>query len=115
MPPCSSAYMRTARLICFRLLMHATRWADPLARPRAGSNKAARMPMIPMTTSNSIRVKPPGVGVGQGTGALQDGCAFSGGSPFCILLGFTLCLGLSVHHSAVLWQEQAERGRLRLS
>src|SRR6185369_15261433 len=34
------------------------RWAEPLARLTAGSNIEARMEMMPMTTSSSIKVKP---------------------------------------------------------
>src|SRR5690348_5500103 len=34
-------------------------WAFNLAWPKAGSNMAAKIAMIAMTTSNSIRVKPP--------------------------------------------------------
>ncbi len=36
--------------------MHCTRWALALAPERAGSNKAARIAMIAITTSNSINV-----------------------------------------------------------
>src|SRR5882672_3856956 len=43
---------------CFWLLMHWTRLAVALARASAGSSKAARIPMMAITTSNSMRVKP---------------------------------------------------------
>src|SRR5690554_4040348 len=43
---------------CLRLFWHEARLAASLARARAGSRIAARMPIMAMTTSNSIRVKP---------------------------------------------------------
>src|SRR5262245_31486519 len=46
-------------VICLVLLMQLMFWALFLARPNAGSNMAARMAMIAMTTSNSIKVKAP--------------------------------------------------------
>src|ERR1017187_841901 len=52
----SPAYNWTARLICFRLFKHAVRWARAFALDKAGSNNAARMPMIAMTTSSSTSV-----------------------------------------------------------
>ena len=44
--------------ICRRLEMHAVRLARFLALPSAGRSMAARMAMMAMTTSSSIRVKP---------------------------------------------------------
>jgi hypothetical protein len=35
---------------------HLTRRAETLARDKAGNNSAAKIAMIPMTTSNSINV-----------------------------------------------------------
>src|SRR4051794_33691223 len=52
----SDAYIRTARPICLVLLKHAAARARSLARDRAGSNIAARMAMMAITTSSSIRV-----------------------------------------------------------
>src|SRR5437773_11079786 len=43
--------------ICLRLLRQEMRLAFCLAEASAGSNSAARIAMIAMTTSNSIRVK----------------------------------------------------------
>jgi hypothetical protein len=42
---------------CLRLLMQLTDWAFRLADDRAGSSMAAKMPIMAMTTSNSIKVK----------------------------------------------------------
>src|SRR2546423_13614182 len=53
----SSAHVRIAKPICFRLLVQLMRCARALARASAGSNMAARMAMIAITTNNSIRVK----------------------------------------------------------
>src|ERR1035437_3462374 len=44
--------------ICLSLLRQAIRCARILARVSAGSSNAARMPMMAITTSSSIRVKP---------------------------------------------------------
>jgi hypothetical protein len=44
--------------ICFRLLAQLARRADSRARANAGNNIAARMPMIAITTNNSINVNP---------------------------------------------------------
>ena len=44
---------------CFKLLKHWMRLALFLAAAKAGSNIAAKMAMMAMTTSNSIRVNPP--------------------------------------------------------
>jgi hypothetical protein len=46
------------RQICFRLFWQLARRADSRARANAGSRIAARMPMIAITTNNSISVKP---------------------------------------------------------
>src|SRR3954470_24118281 len=43
--------------ICFKLERQAARWARRFARLRAGSSMAARMAIIAITTSNSIKVK----------------------------------------------------------
>src|SRR6185436_1417034 len=48
--------MMRERPICFWLFRHAVRCALALDFANAGSNSAARMPMMAMTTSNSIRV-----------------------------------------------------------
>src|ERR1043166_9089136 len=45
--------------ICFSLLRQYILWACILARFKAGSSSAARMAMIAITTSNSIKVKAP--------------------------------------------------------
>ncbi len=44
--------------ICFRLLIHLILCALLFAADKAGSNIAARMAMMAMTTSSSIKVKP---------------------------------------------------------
>src|SRR5882672_11994027 len=44
--------------ICRRLLIHWAPLALHLALDKAGNNMAARMAMMAITTSNSIRVKP---------------------------------------------------------
>src|SRR6185369_4037941 len=49
--------MAEATWTCFRLLRHAMPSALALARVNAGSSMAARMAMMAMTTSSSIRVK----------------------------------------------------------
>src|SRR5437762_3103467 len=49
--------MMRERPICFWLFRHAMRCALALAFANAGSNSAARMAMMAMTTSNSISVK----------------------------------------------------------
>src|SRR5262245_10216296 len=51
--------MVNARPNCLRLLMHAVRCAFSLALDNAGSNMAARIAMMAMTTSSSINVNPP--------------------------------------------------------
>ena len=42
---------------CFKLAAHAIRRALDFAPASAGSNKAAKMAIMAMTTSNSIKVK----------------------------------------------------------
>src|SRR5512141_3203969 len=54
----SSEYVVRARPICFRLLMQAEALARSRALAKTGNRMAARMAMMAMTTSNSIRVKP---------------------------------------------------------
>src|SRR5436190_2405127 len=44
-------------MICLQLLMHWARRALSLALARAGSSRPARIAMMVMTTSSSIRVK----------------------------------------------------------
>src|SRR5215469_14651100 len=53
-------YIRFARVSCLILLMHWVCCAFRFAEDSAGSNKAARMAMIAMTTRSSINVKPQG-------------------------------------------------------
>src|SRR3954463_9468158 len=53
----SCAYIVKARPICLLLLTHAMSLAFSLARDRAGSSIAARIAIIAITTSSSIRVK----------------------------------------------------------
>src|ERR1035437_6958784 len=59
LPSLSIAQVRKARPTCLRLLVQLMRWAFALARARAGSNRAAKMAMMAITTNNSIRVKAP--------------------------------------------------------
>src|SRR6185369_15330585 len=47
-----------ARLTCLRLLKQVVSRPFSLARLSAGKSSAARIPMIAMTTNNSISVKP---------------------------------------------------------
>src|ERR1039458_257199 len=54
----SPEYMITASPICFSLLKQLIASALSFALLSAGSSMAARMAMMAMTTSNSIRVKP---------------------------------------------------------
>src|SRR5258708_16310613 len=56
--PLSSAYIASASCTCLRLLRQEIPSALALALLSAGSNMAARIAMIAMTTNNSIRVKP---------------------------------------------------------
>jgi len=50
-------YMKFARVSCLRLLVHLIECALVLARESAGSNMEARIAMIAITTSSSIKVK----------------------------------------------------------
>src|SRR5438045_615757 len=50
--------MKAAVAICLRLLAHLIFCAFNLAPASAGNNIAARMAMMAMTTSNSIKVNP---------------------------------------------------------
>src|SRR5882724_1149515 len=54
----SPVYMVIVTPNCLRFERQLARRAFSLARARAGSNIAARIAMMAMTTSNSIRVKP---------------------------------------------------------
>src|SRR5678809_485170 len=54
----SCVYIANARPICLLLLTHAMPLALSLALDSAGSSIAARIAMIAITTSSSIRVKP---------------------------------------------------------
>src|SRR5437660_4378065 len=56
--PLSFAQIRNARLVCFKLFRQAIRLALALARASAGSRRPAKIAMMAMTTSNSIRVNP---------------------------------------------------------
>jgi hypothetical protein len=49
-------YSCVANPICRRLLRQEIRCADPFARPSEGNNIAAKIAMIAITTSNSIKV-----------------------------------------------------------
>src|SRR5436305_7818946 len=53
----SPAYIIMPKAICLLLLMHLAALALSFALARAGSNIAARMAIMAMTTSSSIRVK----------------------------------------------------------
>src|SRR6266852_7501156 len=55
-PPLSSEYMCSANCICFRLLRQEMPSAFALALLKAGSSSAARIAMIAITTSSSMRV-----------------------------------------------------------
>ena len=54
-------YSAVAKPICLRLFLHCVETACDLALARAGSSSAARMAMMAMTTSSSIRVNPRGL------------------------------------------------------
>src|SRR6266403_5931061 len=54
----SVVYITQARASCFWLLRQEAPVALSLARDKAGSNIAAKMAMIAMTTNNSISVNP---------------------------------------------------------
>src|ERR1017187_5610050 len=53
----SKAYPNMAISACFSLFKHTVRLALSLAFDRAGNSMAARMAMMAITTSNSIKVK----------------------------------------------------------
>ena len=53
----SPAYMIQASESCFWLLTQVIDWALSLARLKAGSNIAAKMAMMAITTRSSMRVK----------------------------------------------------------
>jgi hypothetical protein len=55
--PLSPAYIVTAKPICFVLLIQAIAFALSFALLNAGSNMAARIAIIAITTSSSISVK----------------------------------------------------------
>jgi len=54
----SSEYWIAARPICFRLFVHFVWFAFSFGLRRAGMSNVARMPMMAMTTSSSMSVKP---------------------------------------------------------
>jgi hypothetical protein len=54
----SPAYITRAVPICFILFTHEIRFARSFALDNAGRSIAARIAMIAMTTSSSIKVKP---------------------------------------------------------
>lgn len=56
----STVNMNIAKVICFVLLMHLMPCALIFALESAGNNIAARIAMIAITTSNSIKVNPRG-------------------------------------------------------
>src|SRR5436309_3278051 len=53
----SSEYVRVAIPSCRKLLRQTALWARALARLNAGNKKLARIAIIAMTTSNSIKEK----------------------------------------------------------
>ena len=90
----SSAYMVAARPICFKLAMHRVRFPCSLALAKAGNSRPAKIAMMAMTTSSSIRVKPArlatapptahGTTLGLTTREQFEECiGNSGGYPFC--------------------------------
>ncbi len=56
----SRRYMVVANPIWWRLERQAARWENRLAWPRAGKSIAARIPMMAITTSNSMSVNAEG-------------------------------------------------------
>src|SRR6267142_4225604 len=58
----SPAYMVQPSASCLVLFIQETPWAFCFALIKAGNNMAARMAIMAMTTSNSIKVKPRGKG-----------------------------------------------------
>ena len=63
----SSAYICQASVACLRLFRQTMARAFCFARARAGNNKPARIAMMAMTTSSSMRVNPPLTPPGRGT------------------------------------------------
>src|ERR1039457_4597962 len=59
----SPTYIKLPTPTCFKLLPHWARLPFSFAEASTGSNKAARMAMMAMTTNSSMSVKPPGPGV----------------------------------------------------
>ena len=57
-PRLSFEYILNTIPICLRLLAQLARLAASRARANAGSRIAARIPMMAITTNNSIKVKP---------------------------------------------------------
>src|SRR5260221_3542494 len=55
--PWSWLHMRRAKPICLRLLTQLIRWARAFALAKAGRSSPARIAIIAITTSSSIRVK----------------------------------------------------------
>src|SRR5215831_16725368 len=88
----SPAYMLIAVPHCLRLLLHCARTADALALPNAGSNIAARMAMIAITTRSSIKVKacPQGAAL---AGRTSGGTAFSRDSLFALMAWASMVVG----------------------
>src|ERR1043166_2114779 len=62
-PLLSVAYSRIANPICFKFCRQADCFAVSLAFVNAGSNIAARIAMMAMTTRSSIKVKARSIGV----------------------------------------------------
>src|SRR6476660_1741286 len=56
--PSSLKYIQLARPICLRLFVHLIAWAFALALLSAGRSMPAKMAIIAITTSSSIKVKP---------------------------------------------------------
>jgi hypothetical protein len=56
--PWLETWLHTAKAICLTLFMHAARRPASRAELMAGNNRPMRMPMMAITTSNSISVKP---------------------------------------------------------
>ena len=57
-PAASFAYILNTIPNCLRLFWQLARRADSRARARAGSKIAAKIPIIAITTNNSINVNP---------------------------------------------------------
>ena len=73
--------MTPAMPICFMLFMQEVCLAFDFALERAGKSMAARMAMIAMTTSSSIKVKPVTILVPEG---VSEWCAFGSAKHVCI-------------------------------